>query len=88
MATLEKIPKDKLLDMFRKMLLSRHFEERLIEERNIGGRVTSCPHIGMGQEAIGIGAGARLRKDDYIRTRVVMGLWVAGCPSVPGWPQH
>jgi len=70
MATLEKIPKDKLLDMFRKMLLSRHFEERLIGERNIGGRVMSCPHIGMGQEAIGIGAGAQLRKDDYIRTSV------------------
>ena len=70
MTALEKIPKDKLLDMFRKMLLSRRFEERLIEENNIGGRVTSMPHIGMGQEAIGIGAGAQLRKDDYIRTSV------------------
>ena len=64
MTALEKIPKDKLLDMFRKMLLSRHFEERLIEERNIGGRVTSCPHIGMGQEAIGIGAGHEPRNND------------------------
>ena len=70
MTALEKIPKDKLRDMFRKMLLSRRFEERLIEENNIGGRVTSMPHIGMGQEAIGIGAGAQLRKDDYIRTSV------------------
>ena len=70
MTALEKIPKDKLLDMFRKMLLSRRFEERLIEENNIGGRVTRMPHIGMGQEAIGIGAGAQLRKDDYIRTSV------------------
>lgn len=70
MSALETIPKEKLLDMFRKMLLSRRFEERLIEENNKGGRVVSMPHIGIGQEAVGIGAGAQLRKDDYIRTSV------------------
>jgi len=70
MSALETIPKEKLLDMFRKMLLSRRFEERLIEENNKGGRVVSMPHIGMGQEAVGIGTGAQLRKDDYIRTSV------------------
>jgi len=70
MSALETIPKEKLLDMFRKMLLSRRFEERLIEENNKGGRVVSMPHIGIGQEAVGVGAGAQLRKDDYIRTSV------------------
>jgi len=70
MSALETIPKEKLLDMFRKMLLSRRFEERLIEENNRGGRIVSMPHIGIGQEAVGVGAGAQLRKDDYIRTSV------------------
>jgi len=70
MSALKTIPEDKLLDMFRKMLLSRRFEERLIEENNLGGRVVSMPHIAMGQEATGIGACAQLRPDDYIRTSV------------------
>ncbi|MFC1937376.1 thiamine pyrophosphate-dependent dehydrogenase E1 component subunit alpha [Chloroflexota bacterium] len=71
MSTLEKVPKEKLLEMYRKMLLSRRFEERLIEENNNpDGRLMSMPHMGIGQEAVGIGAGAQLRKDDYIRTSV------------------
>ncbi|MFC2013007.1 thiamine pyrophosphate-dependent dehydrogenase E1 component subunit alpha [Chloroflexota bacterium] len=70
MSKLETLPKELLLDMFRKMLLSRRFEERLIVENNLGGRVISMPHIGIGQEAVGIGASAQLRKDDYIRTSV------------------
>jgi len=70
MSTLDKIPKDKLLDMFRKMLLSRRFEERLIKEKKIPGRVQSWPHMAIGQEAVGVGTCAQLRLDDYIRTSV------------------
>ena len=70
MSMLETIPKEKLLDMFRKMLLSRRFEERLIEENNRGGRVVSMPHLAMGQEAVGVGAAAQLQLDDCIRTSV------------------
>ncbi len=89
MSILETIPKDKLLDMFQKMLLSRRFEERLIEESNISGRgeggerVQSMPHAGIGQEAVGIGAGAQLRKDDYIRTSVrsMPEMIGKGCPT-------
>lgn len=89
MSALETIPKDKLLDMFQKMLLSRRFEERLIEESNISGRgsggerIQSMPHIAMGQEAVGIGAGAQLRKDDYIRTSVrpIPEMIGKGCPT-------
>ena len=69
MATLEKIPKGKLLEMFRNMLLTKRFEERLIEELNLG-RVMSEVHSSRGQEAVATGTCANLRKDDYIRTSV------------------
>ncbi|MCX6137321.1 MAG: pyruvate dehydrogenase (acetyl-transferring) E1 component subunit alpha [Ignavibacteriales bacterium] len=55
----------KLIDMYRQMLLIRRFEERAAQEygkSKIGG---FC-HLYIGQEAVGVGAIAALRKDDYI----------------------
>ncbi len=82
MSTLEKIPKEKLLDMFRKMLLSRRFEERLMEENMIPGRTLKI-QTAIGQEAVGVGACAQLRKDDYIRTSVrpLPEMIGKGCPT-------
>ena len=78
-ATLKKEPKDvkafrwkdmglsnaKLIDLYRQMLLIRRFEERSAQEygkSKIGG---FC-HLYIGQEAVGVGAIAALREDDYI----------------------
>ena len=57
--------KDLLLDLLRKMLLGRRFEERCAEMyalQKIGG---FC-HLGIGQEAVSVGAISALRPDDYI----------------------
>jgi pyruvate dehydrogenase E1 component subunit alpha len=57
--------KELLLDLLRKMLLGRRFEERCAEMyalQKIGG---FC-HLGIGQEAVSVGAISTLRPDDYI----------------------
>jgi len=57
--------KEVLLDLLRKMLLGRRFEERCAEMyalQKIGG---FC-HLGIGQEAVSVGAISALRPDDYI----------------------
>ena len=57
--------KELLLDLLRKMLLGRRFEERCAEMyalQKIGG---FC-HLGIGQEAVSVGAISALRPDDYI----------------------
>lgn len=56
---------EKLIDMYRQMLLIRRFEERAAQEygkSKIGG---FC-HLYIGQEAVGVGSIAALRPDDYI----------------------
>jgi len=81
MSILETIPKDKLLDIFRKMLFSRRVEERLNEENKIPGRNLKLQQA-IGQEAVGVGACAQLRPDDYIRTSVrpMPEMIGKGCP--------
>lgn len=56
--------KEKMLEMYRMMLLIRRFEERTAQMygmQKIGG---FC-HLYIGQEAVGVGAVAALREDDY-----------------------
>jgi len=56
--------KEKLLDMYRMMLLIRRFEERTAQMygmQKIGG---FC-HLYIGQEAVAVGAMAALRNEDY-----------------------
>jgi TPP-dependent pyruvate/acetoin dehydrogenase alpha subunit len=58
------IPKEKLLWMYQTMVRHREFEnavQREFEMKNIPGFV----HLGQGQEAIGAGALAAIRPDDY-----------------------
>ncbi|NIA28382.1 MAG: pyruvate dehydrogenase (acetyl-transferring) E1 component subunit alpha [Actinobacteria bacterium] len=57
--------KEKLLEMFKMMLLIRRFEERSAQMygmQKIGG---FC-HLYIGQEAVGVGTVAALRPDDYL----------------------
>src|SRR5512135_2636588 len=59
------ISKDEQVELLRKMLLGRRFEERCAEMyalQKIGG---FC-HLGIGQEAVSVGAISALRPDDYI----------------------
>src|SRR5512140_2981286 len=59
------LSKEQQLDMLRKMLLGRRFEERAAEMyamQKIGG---FC-HLYIGQEAVAVGAISALRPDDYI----------------------
>ena len=59
------INKEKMIDMYRKMTQTRILEERLQQLHTKG--VTKGPiHLCIGQEAVGIGACAALRKNDYI----------------------
>ncbi|HEY5544455.1 MAG TPA: pyruvate dehydrogenase (acetyl-transferring) E1 component subunit alpha [Gemmatimonadaceae bacterium] len=54
-------------DLLRSMLLQRRFEERVAEAYALG-RIGGFCHLYIGQEAVGAGAMAALREDDYIIT--------------------
>ena len=60
-----KLKTDKIIDLYRQMLLIRSFEyeiKKLLEQTRIKGTA----HLYTGQEAIAVGACKALRKDDYI----------------------
>ena len=59
------IPKEPLLDQCRRMLLIRHFEERLIGLHH-EGRFRGHYHVYIGQEATGVPALSLLRPDDLL----------------------
>ncbi|MFD3695148.1 thiamine pyrophosphate-dependent dehydrogenase E1 component subunit alpha [Streptomyces sp. NPDC058646] len=64
-ASLASAPHTSLLDMFRRMSLARRLDERLpalMEE----GLVRGPMHLGIGQEAVGIGATAALEDGDLV----------------------
>jgi pyruvate dehydrogenase E1 component alpha subunit len=56
---------ERLVEMFRKMLLIRHFEENLYY-RFLEGNMPGTIHQYTGQEAVAIGVCANLRRDDYV----------------------
>jgi len=60
-----KLAKEKLIEMYKKMLEIRHFEEKAFElyGQNL---VPGTLHLYAGQEAVAVGVCANLRKDDYI----------------------
>lgn len=58
------LSKDKMKELYTKMVRSRAFETRLVEAYE-DGYVPGHVHIGIGQEATAVGAIAALRKDDY-----------------------
>jgi len=59
------LPKTKLIEIYRKMLEIRHFEEKVFDlyGQNL---VPGTIHLYAGQEAVAVGVCANLRKDDYV----------------------
>ena len=61
------LPKDKLIDMYTKMLKSRWWEEGIKEEFLSGkDQLYGAFHIYIGEEAVATGAISALNDDDYI----------------------
>jgi len=54
-----------LLDLYEKMLLTRRFEERLVEVYQ-QGLIPGALHLGIGQEGFSVGAIAPLDQEDYL----------------------
>lgn len=57
--------KDELIDIYRRMLLLRTFEER-VSELFAQGRIPGFLHLYLGEEAVAVGVCANLTKDDWI----------------------
>jgi len=64
---LAELPKDKLIDMYTKMLTSRWWEEGIKEEFLSGkDKLYGAFHIYIGEEAVAVGAISALNDDDFI----------------------
>ncbi len=59
------LTKTQILEMYRLMVLSRVTEEHMVEYHK-HSPLAELPHVGIGQEAIGVGTVCALRKDDLI----------------------
>src|SRR5208283_4317453 len=55
-----------MIGLYRNLLLSRRFDERINEIYATSQKINELPHSHIGQEAIGVGACYGLRKEDYI----------------------
>ncbi|MHA1713991.1 MAG: thiamine pyrophosphate-dependent dehydrogenase E1 component subunit alpha, partial [Candidatus Ranarchaeia archaeon] len=60
------LPPEKRIDIYRKMLLARRFEET-VEKKKIQGTVKGFVHLGIGQEAVGVGLATALEPSDYLQ---------------------
>ena len=60
------IPRQKLLEMYEKLLLARFVDDKLYE-LNTTGVFTGWLHLAAGEEAMPVAVGAVLRKDDYLK---------------------
>jgi pyruvate dehydrogenase E1 component alpha subunit len=60
------IPKEKLLEMYRKLVTCRKVDDKLYE-LNTTGIFSGWLHLGAGQEAMPVAVGSILRKDDYLK---------------------
>src|SRR6476660_6963329 len=56
-----------LIELYRRMLLIRRFEEKSAEVY-VAGKIGGFCHLYIGQEAVAVGALSALRKDDYVIT--------------------
>ena len=54
-----------LIDLYRKMILIRRFEEKSAEAYSIG-KIGGFCHLYIGQEAVAVGSISAIRKDDYL----------------------
>ncbi len=59
--------RDEAIDLYRKMMLIRRFEERCAQIY-VEGKIGGFLHLYIGQEAVGVGAISLLRQDDYFIT--------------------
>jgi len=57
--------REKLVELFRQMLLIRRFEEKAGEMYTMG-KIGGFCHLYIGQEAVAVGAIAAIREDDYV----------------------
>ena len=64
-ARLSGLGSDQLTELYRQMLLIRHFEEKSAEAY-VAGKIGGFCHLYIGQEAVGVGAISAIRKDDYV----------------------
>jgi TPP-dependent pyruvate/acetoin dehydrogenase alpha subunit len=55
----------RLIDLYKTMLLVRRFEEKMVELYE-EGYIPGALHLGIGHEALSVGACAPLREDDYL----------------------
>ncbi|BDB99112.1 thiamine pyrophosphate-dependent dehydrogenase E1 component subunit alpha [Saccharolobus caldissimus] len=62
---LPSIPKEKLLEMYKKMLLIR-YHELTAKELFASGKIPGFVHLYVGEEAVAVGVISALREDDYI----------------------
>lgn len=63
----EKLDKNEILDMYRKMVLIRRFEEKAAE-LYAQGKIGGFLHLYIGQEAVAVGSLAAKREDDHVIT--------------------
>jgi len=59
------LPGEKLLEMYKKMLEIRHFEQR-VYYLFLEGLIPGTLHLYAGQEAVAVGVSSSLKKDDFI----------------------
>lgn len=60
-----KLPKNQMLEMFKKMLEIRYFEEKVVDQY-ARGAVPGLAHLYIGEEAVAVGTCMNLTDDDYI----------------------
>jgi pyruvate dehydrogenase E1 component alpha subunit len=56
---------EELIELYRQMLLIRHFEEQAAAVY-VAGKIGGFCHLYIGQEAVGVGTISAIRKDDYV----------------------
>ena len=65
---LEAQEKTKVLEYYRQMLAIRRVEEAAAKAYSKGGKIGGFLHLYIGQEAVGVGAVAALKPEDYVMT--------------------
>ncbi len=64
---LDDLDQETLIELYRQMVLVRHFEEKAAEAYSMG-KIGGFCHLYIGQEAVAIGAISAIRPDDYVLT--------------------
>src|ERR1044071_9917156 len=67
-ARLSGLSPKQLAELYRQMLLIRHFEEKSAEAY-VAGKIGGFCHLYIGQEAVGVGATSAIAQDDSVLPR-------------------